>query len=117
MLHTLRFLLIQLVWLTVTANASAPAYDIEREVYQLAEQALEQNDNKSYKKLYQQLKKAQYPLLGYLDYQAIQKEFSPSSQKAVNAFLTQHQNQYISQRMQASWLIYLAKNNLIIVLK
>lgn len=109
MLHKLRLLLIPLAFVALPLNATAKAYENAREVYQLAEQALEQNDNIAYKKWYQQLKTAQYPLLPYLDYQAISKDLSLKNQPAIDAFLAKHQGQYIARRMQATWLIYLAK--------
>lgn len=93
---------------TYYSSAAVVDYSREREVYQLAQQALAESDIPQFSLLRKQLQG--YPLVGYLDYEQLRSEFNHLPTSKIDSFLIEYEDRYISRKLKASWLAYLGKN-------
>lgn len=74
--------------------------------YQKAKSALAKNNLDDYQKHYQQL--GNYPLKQYLEFAQLRDRFAQTTTEEVNRFLLQYPNSFLSSRLRAYYLHYLA---------
>lgn len=94
----------------VAAGAASATTDFSqlRGTFLDAEKALKKGDTQRLASLRRQLH--DYPLLPYLDYQAITKKLSVAKSSQVQSFLNQHQGTPLADVLRRKWLNHLAKN-------
>ena len=103
------WLLLALLISSWSVQAKTTSYTVEqqRSLFKQAERALSVKDNKKFKKLLVELQ--DYPVSGYLEYDAFRKKLSRSSQDEVKQFLNKYQGYPFSYRLLGKWLNLLAK--------
>ncbi|HIP53396.1 MAG TPA: hypothetical protein EYH03_05235, partial [Chromatiales bacterium] len=79
----------------------------QRRTFVAAEQALDDNDIIRYARLKRSLK--DYPLLPYLEREALQKKLKKTPTRKVSAFLKRYKNTPVAWLMRSEWLKHLAK--------
>lgn len=79
----------------------------QRSAFLAAEQALEQGDRRRFSRLKQSLKN--YPLLPYLEYEALRHDLPTASPHRVRRFLERHADTPLAGRLRAAWLKQLAE--------
>jgi len=89
-------------------SADNDQYIQEREVYQQALVAIQNNNVGVFKQARHLLRN--YPLVSYLDYEYLYKDFDKLPEKRIARFLKKHEGSYIAKKMQVSWLNYLGRN-------
>lgn len=90
------------------SNAStSDYYHDSRTQFLKAEELLKQGKSTAYNKLRAQLK--DYPLTPYLDHKQLSQEFSQIDSSAISGFISQYPDLPIANRLNRSWLNYLAK--------
>ena len=89
------------------AQTPAAALDEQRARFLEAEQALARGDQPRFERLSARLR--DYPLLPYLEYQALLKRLDKAGDREVEAFLASHQDTPLSGRLRAQWLRRLAR--------
>lgn len=87
------------------AHAADRASD--RELFLAAEQALEQHHQEEFQSLRNEL--ADYPLLPYLDYEALTLEIRSAKRESVLAFLQTYANMPLAWSLRSAWLNQLAQ--------
>lgn len=93
--------------LLLASSTYASSLSKDREVYQQALTAIQNNQLNAIISAREKL--ADYPLLPYLEYSWLEKQFADLPADAVRNFLEQHQGSYIARRLQISWLNYLGQ--------
>lgn len=90
------------------ANADARTQlEKQRQSFQLAHKALQTNQLPLYQQFYSRLDG--YPLQGYLQYLYLRHRLHQVPTKEIRDFLTQQDNTFYGERLRASWLDRLAK--------
>ena len=102
------FTLLSLHVICSANSADSIQYAQEREVYQQALLAIQKNDVGKYKQARHLLR--DYPLVTYLDYEYLYRNFDQLPEKRIARFLKKHEGSYIAKKMQVSWLNYLGYN-------
>ncbi len=92
---------------SAAAQTPAAALDEQRARFLEAEQALARGDQARLERLSARLR--DYPLLPYLEYQALLKRLGQAGNREVEDFLKAHQNTPLSGRLRAQWLRRLAR--------
>ena len=89
------------------AAAQLPAPGLQQKRFLAAEQALKKHQTT----LFEQLKSAlaDYPLLPYLEYQALLQRLDRATPEEVESFLERHADTPLAQRLRVRWLNRLAK--------
>jgi soluble lytic murein transglycosylase len=92
---------------SAAAQTPAAALDEQRARFLEAEQALARGDQARLERLSARLR--DYPLLPYLEYQALLKRLGQAGNREVEDFLEAHQDTPLSGRLRAQWLRRLAR--------
>jgi soluble lytic murein transglycosylase len=92
---------------SAAAQTPAAALDEQRARFLEAEQALARGDQARFERLSARLR--DYPLLPYLEYQALLKRLGQAGNREVEDFLEAHQDTPLSGRLRAQWLRRLAR--------
>jgi soluble lytic murein transglycosylase len=97
-----------LVVLAVLSAAQAPAasLDQQRALFVEAEKALARGDQARFQHLSHRVR--DYPLLPYLEYEALRKQLKQADSREVSEFLETHQDTPLANRLRAQWLNQLA---------
>ena len=98
-----------LVVFAVISAGQAPAASLDRQrtLFVKAEQALARGDQAAFQHFSSRLH--DYPLLPYLEYQALRKRLKQADSREVSAFLKTHQDTPLASRLRAQWLNQLAR--------
>ena len=91
---------------TVQIPSLASALGEQRYNYNLARSALHDNQIDTYQRYYQLL--GDYPLVPYLDYNALRAQLSELPYDAVDAFFSKHPDSFLAVRLRQTWLSQLA---------
>ncbi|MCP4078560.1 MAG: transglycosylase SLT domain-containing protein [Gammaproteobacteria bacterium] len=92
---------------SVQAKTSNDTLEQQRSLFKQAEKALKFKDNKKFKKLLIELQ--DYPVIGYLEYDAFRKKLSRVKPDKVTNFLEKYEAYPFSYRLLGKWLNLLAK--------
>jgi soluble lytic murein transglycosylase len=90
----------------LAASDGAARRSLQRELYLQADSALAQGATGEYRALLAQL--ADYPLLPYLEYRAIDARLATLPQTDVDAFLQRYPDTYLAARLERQWVETLA---------
>ena len=78
-------------------QASAASLDRQRTLFVKAEQAIARGDQTAFQHLSSRLR--DYPLLPYLEYQALRKRLKQAGSREVSAFLKTHEDTPLASRL------------------
>ena len=92
---------------TKTAAAKPDPRQIERQIYNQAQKALNNKDMAEYKRLLKQLQG--YPLLPYLEYQELTDRLFTLPKQDVQTFFAHYPDSFLSERLTHRWLRTLAQ--------
>lgn len=92
---------------SATGNAATPNLSEQRELYDKAQQLLDQKQVEQYLQLRPQI--ASYPLTPYVDYRTFLVQLGDKSPKQVEDFIDKHQSFPFSTRIRAPYLDQLAR--------
>ncbi len=89
------------------ANSTSSSLEKQRLVFKQAEIALTKSDNQQFKKLLAELK--DYPVVGYLEYDAFKKNLKKMRSPEVKQFLIKYKDYPFAYQLLGQWLNLLAK--------
>ena len=87
--------------------SSAYALNVQRKLFQAAEQALNENNQAHFEAL--KIGLSDYPLYPYLLYQGLQQRLKSATSKEVEDFLDRYQSLLVAQKLRKDWLLSLAE--------
>jgi soluble lytic murein transglycosylase len=87
-------------------QVSAASLNEQRAFFVEAEKALGRGDQPAFKRLSSRIR--DYPLLPYLEYEALRKRLGTADSREVRAFLEKHRDTPLAGRLRAQWLNRLA---------
>lgn len=93
---------------SIQAQRFIDAYQTERAVYQTAQQSLTQNPTFDISDAKKQLK--DYPLLPFLEYEALKTQFEQLPSVAVKQFQDRNKGSYIERKLTGEWMRYLGRH-------